>query len=221
MDFTKPIAIIVVDLETMGTKPGCIVTEIGARVVVSDSSSLQQCSFHEVIDYASSKRAGFKTDKATIDWWAKQLELDTLGDRKLIEQAFVARWRNTSSYRKSVEAFTGFYEDIVERVGDRKQVLLMGNDIDFDKSILEHYYAACNKPIPWHYRAWLSLPTLVWVVAMISGIDVKETVRKSWKTTHLAIDDANQEATMVRMALDVIRGVSYTTELKQAIHEEQ
>lgn len=219
MDFTKPIALIVTDLETMGKKPGCIVTEIGARVVVTELPNEVDFSFAEIVDYAASKKAGFRADKGTIDWWAEKLELDHLPNRKAKEQMFAAKWRSPHSIRKSIEHFTSFYNDVVTAVGDKNQVLLMGNDIDFDKAILEHYYLACNKPIPWHYRAWVSLPTMVWLVGMISGIDVKKVVRESWKTTHNAMDDANQEATMVRMALDVIRGVRYTSEVKELNEE--
>lgn len=210
MDFHKPMYLIVADLETMGTKPGCIVTEIGAVAIEVNKMKSLSFSYDETLDYTSSKRAGFKADKRTMDWWAKQLSL--MGSNRIeFERVFASRWRNTRSIKKSIATFTEFYEDVVEAAdGDKNQVLLVGNDIDFDKSILEHYYIATNSPIPWHYRAWLSLPTLVWLVEFMTGINVKNRVRDYWTTTHIALDDARQEVAMVNTALDLMRGLMYT-----------
>lgn len=213
MDFNKPMYLIVIDLETMGTKPGCIITEIGAVAIEITKANSLAFSYAEVIDYASSKRAGFKADKKTMDWWAEQLGIDAYYNRKVYESHFVEKWRNTRSIKKSIGTFTDLYEAVVEAAGgDKDQVLLVGNDIDFDKSILEHYYIATNTPIPWHYRAWLGLPTIVWMVDFMTGVNVKEKVREYWKTSHTALDDARQEAAMINTALDLITQLMHTSD---------
>lgn len=210
MDLTKPMYLIVVDLETMGTKPGCVVTEVGAVAIDVAGVKTLSLSFNETMDYASSKRAGFKADKKTIDWWAEQLGIDAYGNRKIYESHFVEKWRNTRSIKKSIAEFNEFYRQVVEAAGDEKRVFLVGNDIDFDKSILEHYYLATNTPIPWHYRAWLSLPTFVWMVDYLTGVNVKDEVREYWKTSHTALDDARQEVTMINTALALIAQLKHT-----------
>lgn len=219
MDFNKPMYLIVTDLETMGKKPGCIVTEIGAVAIEVTKTKSLAFSYAEVIDYASSKRAGFKADKKTMDWWAEQLNLPKMGRREY-DFAFTNQWRNTRSIKKSIGTFTELYEDVVEAAGgDKDQVLLVGNDIDFDKSILEHYYIDTNTPIPWHYRAWISLPTIVWMVDFMTGVNVKEKVREYWKTSHTALDDARQETAMINTALDLITKLMHTSD-SNAVEQE-
>lgn len=212
MDLNKPMYLIVTDLETMGKKPGCIITEIGAVAidVVNYAEPGIGFSFSETVDYACSKRAGFKADKKTMDWWAEQLGIEGLGNRKEYERRFTELWRNTRSIKKSIAEFSALYEQVVEAAGgDEKRVFLVGNDIDFDKSILEHYYIATNTPIPWHYRSWLSLPTFVWMIDYMADVNVKERIRETWKTSHTGLDDARQETAMIMKGLDLMRGLRY------------
>ena len=219
MDLTKPMYLIVVDLETMGLKPGCVVTEIGAVAIDVTMRKAVAFSFTETLDYASSTRAGFKADKKIIDWWAEQLGIDGYGNRKAYESQFANRWRNTRSIKKSIAEFSGFYRQVVEAAGDEKRVFLVGNDIDFDKTILEHYYVATNTPIPWHYRAWLSLPTFVWMTDYLTGVNVKDKVRETWKTSHTGLDDAKQETAMITTGLDLITKLMHTNSLDSVEQE--
>lgn len=214
MDKTKPMYLIVVDLETMGKKPGCIVTEIGA--VAIDINALYEpglaFTFNEVVDYSSSKRAGFKADKKTMEWWGEKLGLAPMGRREY-DYAYTHKWRNTRSIKKSIAEFNSLYESVVEAAGDKDRVFLVGNDIDFDKSILEHYYFATNTETPWHYRAWLSLPTFVWLIEYMTGTNVKTKVRETWETSHEALDDAKQETAMIMTGLDAVRALVYPNEV--------
>ena len=205
----KPINLLVIDLETIGTKPGCIVTEVGAALFSANPFIAGTLELNEEIDYASSKRAGFKADKKTVAWWADKLSLPAAA-RKDYERYFANHWMAARSVKASISNISMFYNKVMERIPAGEKLYLVGNDIDFDKSILEHYFAATCTPIPWHYRDWLSLPTVVWLVEIITGIDIKKVIRSKWPTTHMALDDARQEAAMLEMAFDLLRNLTYT-----------
>lgn len=203
--------LIVVDLESMGTTPGSIITEIGAEAFALTRIDDHALGFHEVIDYGASKKEGFQANKLTMSWWASVLSLDPNTSKRDQEFHFRNKWRNTHSVTRSLRHFTEFYGLVCDVAGGAENVLLIGNDIDFDKSILEAYYKKMNHRIPWHYRSWLSLPTFVWLVEYLTGVDVKKKVRESWTTSHDALDDAKQEVAMLKTGLDLITPLRYHT----------
>lgn len=57
------------DLETWGTKPGCIIRSIGA-VIFDPKSDEIGAGFYANMEGPDSK--GFHTDKNTVKWWEKQ-----------------------------------------------------------------------------------------------------------------------------------------------------
>jgi hypothetical protein len=201
--FHKAIHLLVIDLESMGTKPGYVITEIGGTLFTSKHREVGHYDFHESLDYTRSKAAGFKVSSQTIGWWAEQLALPP-ASRKDYERFFAEKWRSTSSIKGTIVDFALFYHAIVAALPPGDKLYLVGNDIDFDKSILEHYFSATSTTIPWHHRDWISLPTVVWLVELLTGVNIKESIRSSWQTTHEALDDAKQEAAMLNLAFELL-----------------
>jgi hypothetical protein len=61
-----------IDLETYGTRPGCIVRSIAA--VEFELSGQKGDTFYANVDEVSSRTAGLWADERTVAWWAKQSE---------------------------------------------------------------------------------------------------------------------------------------------------
>ena len=69
-----------IDIETLGTRPGSVILSIGA--VEFDVHDGLGREFYVEISRYSSEHAGFRTDQATLDWWSKQEgEAQTLLER--------------------------------------------------------------------------------------------------------------------------------------------
>lgn len=62
---------IMVDIETLGTKPGCVILSIGAVQFNPFSDELGQ-EFYNNINADDAERKGFFKDARTVDWWSKQ-----------------------------------------------------------------------------------------------------------------------------------------------------
>jgi exodeoxyribonuclease VIII len=133
---------LMLDLETMGKKPGAPIVSIGA-VFFDPATGETGGEFYRVVSLESSMNFGARPDAGTILWWLKQspearsaiLVDDALG---LVE---------------ALEQFSGF---IAENASNgSKRVQLWGNGSSFDCSITEAAFelADCPFPIPhWNYR---------------------------------------------------------------------
>lgn len=60
---------LMVDIETLGTEPGCAILSLGAVEFDTDGLGLQ---FHENINLTSCEAAGLRIDADTVEWWATQ-----------------------------------------------------------------------------------------------------------------------------------------------------
>lgn len=64
---------VMVDLETLGTAPGCQIVSIGAVEFEPRNGELGR-EFYQVIRMAEQETFGLHTSKSTVDWWDKQSE---------------------------------------------------------------------------------------------------------------------------------------------------
>jgi 3' exoribonuclease, RNase T-like len=122
---------VMLDLETLGHKPGAVLVAIGA--VRFGGGRLGE-SFYERVDAQSAVDAGLQLDVSTVLWWLKQnaearAELDLPGG-KLSEVLL---------------QFDAFLRAI-------KPQGLWGNGADFDNVLLAAAYDACRLPVPWKYH---------------------------------------------------------------------
>lgn len=133
---------LMLDLETMGKKPGAPIVSMGA-VFFDPTTGETGGEFYRVICLESSMYFGAKPDAGTILWWLKQSP--EARSAILVDDA-----------QGLVEALEQFTDFIAENASNgSRNVQLWGNGSSFDCSIIEAAFelADCPFPVPhWNYR---------------------------------------------------------------------
>jgi hypothetical protein len=160
---------IMLDLETLGTKPGSIVLSIGA--VYFDLSGLGE-EFYSVIRIQDSEKYGLTKDKSTVDWWSRQSKeaQDAISKASSIEAPGLS---------EVLRAFSKF-------VKPRSRI--WGNGSDFDNVLLFSLYEAASIVPPWKFynnRCFRTLKNLT-----IADEDFTEEKENN----HNALFDAKNQA---------------------------
>jgi len=123
---------VMVDLETLGTVPGCCILSIGACAFDPDTGEVSDDTFYTAIDTDSQAAHGMTQSPSTLAWWAKQSEearrVFTDPDRQELPQALVA-----------FNAWLAKFPN----------VLVYGNGADFDNPILAAAYDVAGVPQGW------------------------------------------------------------------------
>ena len=133
---------LMVDLETMGKKPGAPIVSVGA-VFFDPASGMTGAENYQVINLESSMSFGARPDASTILWWLKQspearsaiVVDDTVGLVEALEQLLDFIAENAANGSKNVQ--------------------LWGNGSSFDCSLLEAAFELADTPFPiphWNYR---------------------------------------------------------------------
>lgn len=158
------------DLETYGTRAGCIVLSIGA--VYFDANLGLGEEFYQVINIEHSKALGLHEDADTVAWWARQ----SPAARAVIDNAM----RETAPTAHDVlEAFEAFMKLDTN-------VKFWGNGADFDNPILSAMCHAAGRKQPWsayNGRCYRTLKNIA------PGPKLKRV-----GTYHNALDDAKSQA---------------------------
>ncbi len=123
---------VMLDIETLGTRPGCVILSIGA--VEFDVHHGLGREFYVEISQYSSRYAGFTSDQDTMDWWDKQDQ----GARGVIE-------RTGHGGEMPHQAFRKFNEWLPE------DPLVWGNGAAFDNAILIEAYARSGIKPAWSF----------------------------------------------------------------------
>lgn len=163
---------VMVDLETLGTVPGCTILSIGAVAFDPSTGELGE-EFYVEINQQSCQDEGLHTDQDTVDWWAKQSEE--------ARQVIIATEEGGITLADALNQFTIYLEGL-----GLKQVRIWGNGADFDNAILSAcYYAVGQKApwVPWNNRCYRTLKNLI-----------KGPRLKREGTYHNALDDAKTQA---------------------------
>jgi exodeoxyribonuclease VIII len=162
---------IMLDLETLGNKPGSVIVAIGA-VKFGNGEILD--SFYERVDAESCIAAGLKLDVSTVLWWLTQNE--------------AARLEIT----KPGQLLTAVLIRFAAWVGD-KDAEVWGNGAAFDNALLAAAYDATAMPRPWKFsndRCYRTAKNLRLDVPLArSG------------THHNALDDAESQARHLMLIL--------------------
>lgn len=122
---------VMLDIETLGTSPGCIVPSIGAVVFTLDG--IKQ-DFHVHIDPLDSEKHGLFAQASTVMWWLDQ--------PKEAQGALTAG--TTLTLEKALRAFSA---DINWEKIDR----VWCNGAAFDFPILKAAHGAIKMNLPWAY----------------------------------------------------------------------
>lgn len=138
---------IMVDLETMGTRPGCMVLSIGA---VEFSPSGLGPEFYQEVDYR--QLYGLHVDPATLAWWHDQLP--SVRDRLFVPAPHKKRLPDAlielSTWLRTISGPDG-------------EPRVWGNGADFDNAILQVAYGHVGQEVPWrfyHNRCYRTLKSL-------------------------------------------------------------
>lgn len=125
---------IMLDLETLSTRPNAYILAIGAIQFDAKSGRLGQ-AFYQLVD-AKANLGSFHIDPATVRWWLAQ----TVEARSLICDP------NLIGLPQALVLFEAFLR---ESGGDDCEV--WGNGSDFDNVILRQAFLACGKDEPWKH----------------------------------------------------------------------
>jgi hypothetical protein len=168
---------IMVDLETMDSKPTSAITAIGA-VIFNPTTGEYGDKFYTRVDLQSSMDAGLSVSGSTFNWWLTQSE----DARKEIVKQGVP-------LKNALYDFAQFFPH-----GNMK---VWGNGASFDNAILQNAFANQKMLLPWKfwndrcYRTIKSMNTDIPFV--IDG------------TAHNALDDAVSQARHLIALVDAMQ----------------
>lgn len=140
------------DIETLGTKPGCVVLEYALRHFLNEDedsgvySVVSGAITHVRIDIDAQVKAGAVIDFDTLKWW---LNTDPLRLQNVVNEddvqtpTFAANWLQDSFYWQSIT--------------------IWARDPDFDCAIMEDFYSRFGKPGKriWHFANKRSHRTII------------------------------------------------------------
>lgn len=134
-----------IDLETLGTKPGSVILSISAVAFdINTGESLD--IFHQNIDVNDSIKQGLKVDIETILWWFKQPKE---AQNKIIEHT-------GHKLRNTLVRFWQFVHDYTSN-----DVKVWANSARFDLGILQSAFDLYNFDLPWKHQNERDVRTLV------------------------------------------------------------
>lgn len=129
---------VMLDLETLGTKPGSAVIAIGAVFFNREKAHIGP-TYHQAIDIASVLQYGFGVDGDTLKWWLGQ------GD-----DARQALLDDTEKLVPTLMDFAHFVTDDIDG-GVEEEVKVWGNSAAFDNVLLRTMYEGLNLRAPWQW----------------------------------------------------------------------
>lgn len=165
-----------IDLETLGRRPGCKILSLGA--VVFDGTGLGS-EFYSTVKIAD--QGLLTVDVKTLEWWSQQ---DPEVSGPLFEDQALK-----PNLRDVLTLFGQWLEGqaVVDNSAGALGVRIWGNGADFDNAILQVAYAAVMPHNPpwlfWNNRCYRTLKSLVPVIKM---------TRQG--NHHHALDDARSQA---------------------------
>lgn len=171
---------VMLDLETLGTRPNSVIASIGAVFFNPSGDGIhdEDC-FYVRIDIESCVEAGLVMDPSTILWW--------------LQQSQEARDSTFGGQKYPLEQALGQFSDFLRRSKDLKNVRIWGNGSDFDNVILGSAYKALGYRPPWSYGKNRCFRT---VNSMLHPKGIIMPTRTG--THHNALDDAKYQARVLQ-----------------------
>ena len=164
---------IMIDLETMGTTPGCPVLSIGA--VAFDADGVKNGTFYSAIKLAENPTVS----ASTLLWWLDQSE-----------EARSVLIEDQKTAPGAEEAYKAFYSWARPLRGVGQIDGVWANGASFDLPIIEHAMRDAGVDVPWpfyQHRCFRTMKTL-------PGADVAGVKPEFGGTAHSALDDAIHQA---------------------------
>lgn len=169
---------ITLDLETLGTRPGCAILSIGAVAHVAGRPADEMEEYYASIDLESCQAAGLRIDAGTIGWWLQQ-------DFGVRAEAFAG----TLSLQYVLVTFAAWLKSVESADG----MEIYGKGPSFDCAILGAAYSATGQKTPWRYTGERCVRTVVAEGARILGQEAAEALVSPPEIAHHALHDARAE----------------------------
>ena len=173
------------DLETYGERPGCVILSIGAVLFDPDAGVLGE-EFYTAVSLSSCLDHGLHLDPDTVKWWQRQSE----EARQVITDAQAP---TALSLPLACQAFSGWL-DLHSVARDDRSV--WGNGASFDQPILTEAYRVCGVERPWMF----------WNDECYRTIKKRRPLIKMEKSgvQHNALADAKQQALhLIKLLQDI------------------
>ncbi|WP_314439454.1 3'-5' exonuclease [Massilia timonae] len=167
---------VMIDTETLGTRPGAAILSIGAVMFAPDGLGE---SFYAPIDLSSCAAAGLAIDPATVLWWMQQSD----------EARAAAFPADAAPLQQVLLAFQAWFVAQEARYP-------WCHGATFDVPLLDAAFKACGLTAPWEFWNVRDTRTLY----DVAGVKVD---RKSG-THHHALDDAINQADAAARALRIL-----------------
>lgn len=145
---------VMVDLETLGLKPGCPIVSIGA-VVFMNAPEFRDNLFYCTIAPESQYDIMDSADQSTLNWWNKQSEE---------AKAEVFNNPNSIDIVAALHRFRSFLEQL--QVTSQDEIVIWGNGASFDEPILLEAFTRTLVAIQWNYRNSFCFRTLKMLAEM-------------------------------------------------------
>ncbi len=173
---------IMVDLETLGTVPGCVILSIGAVVFDPITGNLGD-EFYQVLNIEDCKKHFLTEDADTVAWWNRQSD----AARQVLIHATDSKM--SVGLKEGLERLNSF----MKTQGGPKSLLVYGNGADFDNPILTCAYDAAKVKPAWasyNGRCYRTLKNL----HELFGEKTRADKVQRGGTYHNALDDAKTQA---------------------------
>lgn len=177
------------DTETLGTRPGSVVTEVA---IVNDYTADE---LHLYLHPVAQELLGMTTDQATIDWHQKENpNFDTMVANCRRESPTVMHLIECLQHiRKHIETITAHTS---------ADAAIWMNSPSFDSIMLHAMFDLLGMPEPWHYRCERDLRTLR-QLALAKQPDL--ALPEKPENAHDALVDAKHQLEIVTICLRELR----------------
>lgn len=130
---------VMVDLETLGQRPGSVILSVGAVVFDPRAGQIGE-TFYSVIGVGSALSCGATVDPDTLTWWKGQKpEAQTV--------LFDALLPDAPGQRTVLSTLTAF----IALHTDPEKMRLWGNGANFDNTLLAAAYRQVGQAQPWKF----------------------------------------------------------------------
>lgn len=169
------------DLETLGTKPGCVILSIGACVFYPTTGPDEEKTFYAVLDRDDQLDKEMWVDPDTMKWWKKQN---------------VKAWEQATARAQPVK---GELLRFLKWWHSYRGKFLWSQGSNFDGPLLEALFASFGLKEPWRFHETRDTRTVYQMCHVKTG-DVKRD-----GTYHNALDDAMHQARMIAYGISKIK----------------
>ena len=176
------------DLETLGKKPGCVILSIGVTRFDPITGTLGE-SFYREINQRSCDDIGLIIDPSTVEWWGKQ----DGAALELLERTMTGG-DNISTVLWDLADFITDNPNtpLCDSFERERNTFLWANSPSFDCDIIGYVFDDAGIPRPWSFYNEQDCRTLV-ELGRTLGIDPKKDMPFTG-TPHNALDDAIHQA---------------------------